>query len=82
MNSIDELIKTTIDSINIGRKTVVFSVPAKRRSGQYCYPFGKGTPKAEILATNKDKDVVSLDAVDLLAFLIATNGNEVIEVTP
>ena len=81
MKSIDELIKATIDSINIGRKTVIFSVPAKRRSGLYCYPFGKGTPKAEILSTNKDEDVVSFDTVDFLAFLIATNGNEVIEVT-
>lgn len=80
MSSIDELIKLTIDSINFGRKTVILAVPSKRHRGKYCYPLGKGTPKAELLSTNNDKDVVSFDALDLLAFLVVANGNEIAEV--
>lgn len=66
---------TAINKANIGKypPRIFGKIKHAKYPREYCYPLGKGTPKAHIVSWEHEDglDVVRYDAVELLAFLLA-----------
>jgi len=82
----EELMQECIETINrstengMSSPKIYVTVEHKNSKRNFCYPFGRGAPKARIHIWNQaGRDVVSFDALDLLAYLIAVNGYSIKE---